>query len=152
MQENELFETFSQFKSLFPKLIGILLKNIEEELNMYKLNKSQMETLIFLRHSSFPTMGMIQQRLNLTKGAVTVIISNFEERGWVKRLRDKEDRRVIFVQLTKEGELMAHKIKRLIADEFDRQMKTLSPSDMTLLVTSLNNLTLVMNKLEKNNI
>jgi DNA-binding MarR family transcriptional regulator len=150
MQENELFETFTQFKSLFPKLVGILLKNIEKELNTYKLNKSQMETLIFLRHSSFPTMGMIQQRLNLTKGAVTVIISNFEERGWVERLRDREDRRVIFVQLTQEGGLMAQKIKRLIANEFDRQITTLSEADLALLLSSLNNLNRIMSKLETN--
>ena len=150
MQENELFETFTQFKSLFPKLVGILLKNIEKELNTYKLNKSQMETLIFLRHSSFPTMGMIQQRLNLTKGAVTVIISNFEERGWVERRRDKEDRRVIFVLLTQEGSIMAQKIKRLIVNEFDRQITTLNDADLSLLLSSLNNLNRIMSKLETN--
>ena len=150
MQETELFETFSQFKALFPKLVGILLKNIEIELNKYKLNKSQMETLIFLCHTSFPTMGMIQKRLNLTKGAVTGIISNFEDRNWVKRIHNTEDRRVVSVKLTKEGLAMAQKIKGLIAHEFDRQIKNLSDSDLSLLLTSLNNLNMIINKLEKN--
>ncbi|PIQ42725.1 MAG: hypothetical protein COW05_08330 [Gammaproteobacteria bacterium CG12_big_fil_rev_8_21_14_0_65_46_12] len=48
-------------------------------------------------------MSQIAKSANLTLGSVTQIIDKLEDKGYVKRQRSKEDRRVVFVELTEKG-------------------------------------------------
>lgn len=48
-------------------------------------------------------MSQIAKSANLTLGSVTQIIDKLESKRYVKRQRSKEDRRVVFVELTEKG-------------------------------------------------
>jgi len=48
-------------------------------------------------------MSQIAKSANLTLGSVTQIIDKLEDKNYVNRLRSKEDRRVVFVELTEKG-------------------------------------------------
>ena len=68
------------------------------------LNVTDTRCLEFLGSSSSPmTAGALKEATGLTTGAITGILDRLEEAGFVKRLRDSEDRRRIFVQLVPEG-------------------------------------------------
>ncbi len=44
------------------------------------------------------------QKILKTSGNITLVIDNLEKQGWVRRERDKEDRRQVTVSLTEEGD------------------------------------------------
>ena len=51
-------------------------------------------------------MAHLSHETLVTQAAITVIVDNLEERGFVKRSRNGEDRRVIKVEITSKGKSM----------------------------------------------
>lgn len=49
------------------------------------------------------TIGQIARRLSLAQNALTPLLDRLAEAGLLERLRETEDRRVVRVQLTREG-------------------------------------------------
>lgn len=73
---------FSQFKD-----ISILQAHIILSINFHKPCK----------------MSQIAKSANLTLGSITQTIDKLEAKGYAKRVRSQEDRRVVFVELTAKG-------------------------------------------------
>jgi DNA-binding MarR family transcriptional regulator len=64
------------------------------------LNVTDTRCLEILGSSPAPmTAGALKEATGLTTGAITGILDRLEEAGFVERVRDKEDRRRIFVKL-----------------------------------------------------
>lgn len=55
------------------------------------------------------TAGAIAEAAHLTTGAVTTLVDRMEKKGYLKRVRDTEDRRKVLVELTA-------KVKRRLGD------------------------------------
>lgn len=53
------------------------------------------------------TQVELSRRVGVEMASSTTVISELEERGWIKRERGEEDRRKIFVHLTREGRALA---------------------------------------------
>ena len=49
------------------------------------------------------TMNELSDRLGITMGTATVAINKLTEKGFIKRVRSEQDRRKVFVSLTKKG-------------------------------------------------
>ncbi len=64
------------------------------------LNVTDTRCLEILGSSPSPmTAGALKEATSLTTGAITGILDRLEEAGFVKRIRDREDRRRIYVKL-----------------------------------------------------
>lgn len=72
-------------------------------LERFELNTSQYRTLIFLGGEGGERLITISRRLLLSKSSITRIIDDLEDREWVKRIPDPEDRRALRVVLTPLG-------------------------------------------------
>lgn len=48
-------------------------------------------------------MSSIAKKLNITVGSLTTAVNNLVNKSYVERSRSKEDRRVVYVKLTKKG-------------------------------------------------
>lgn len=57
------------------------------------------------------TCASLARDLAYDKGATTRLIDTLEARGWVARTRGHEDRRLIALKLTAEGERIAHRCR-----------------------------------------
>ena len=60
------------------------------------------------------TMNKLSVGMNLDSSAVSTLISRMEKKGLVKRTHGTEDRRTVFVKLTKEG----YEAKQLLRQNF----------------------------------
>lgn len=93
----------------------------------------QWSALITIHFTQAPTCAALARDLAHDKGAMTRMIDTLEDKGLVERERDPDDRRVINLSLTAEGEAMtmrcrAHAIdlwNGLLADWTEPEIATL---------------------------
>jgi len=84
--------------------VYVLLDDYDRKtLERFELNSSQYRTLIFLGEKGGERLTTISNRLLLSKSSITRIIDDLEDREWVKRIPDPEDRRALRVVLTPNG-------------------------------------------------
>lgn len=72
----------------------------------YGINMASFDVLAALRRSGPPyrrTSGQLAESALVTTGGVTLRVDRLEKAGLVRRERDPDDRRVVYVQLTDEG-------------------------------------------------
>lgn len=80
-----------------------------------RLTETQFGVLEALHHLGALSQKEIGKKLLKSRGNITTVVDNLEKRRLVKRVRETEDRRVVTVHLTDEGE-------RLIAGTFPRHV------------------------------
>ena len=85
-------------------------------------------------------MSAIAKQLRVTTGTLTISMNSLVKKGYVKRERSEQDRRVVYIMLTAKGKL-AYKHHA----EFHRKMtealvEGLDPEESKLLVRALTNL------------
>jgi DNA-binding MarR family transcriptional regulator len=109
-----------------------------KELNkVYNVSSAQLNCLLVLYDSGSLSPSQIARHILVNSSTVTGIIDRLEAKGLVRRLRISKDRRVITVELTKNGNVLAenapppiqHKIvdglNRLSREEIDNISATL---------------------------
>jgi len=64
------------------------------------LNRTDMRCIDILDREGRLTAGQLADRTGLTSGAVTTVIDRLEKAGYARRVRDTDDRRRIYVELT----------------------------------------------------
>ncbi len=98
------------------------------------INQTDGRCFDILDHHGPMSAGDLAAAAGLTSGAVTQVIDRLEERGFVERSDDPEDRRRVLAGITDEGRRVAHEhyapLARRAAEEFGR----LSRADLELLI------------------
>ncbi|ARM74767.1 MarR family winged helix-turn-helix transcriptional regulator [Acidianus manzaensis] len=90
------------------------------------------------------TMVSLSRRFYVTQSAMTIAIDRLERNGLVKRERDKQDRRVIYVKITDEGIKIFQKAIEVylqLAEEI------LNGIDTELIMETINNLEKILEKI-----
>ncbi|MBD8498063.1 MarR family winged helix-turn-helix transcriptional regulator [Paenibacillus arenosi] len=90
---------------------------------LFCIQKAQLEGEQAMRVSD------ISQLLHVTSPTITQIINRLEESGWVERYMDPEDRRVVRVKLTSEGEQVAAQAKKRFMESFNGLLDHLGLED-----------------------
>lgn len=93
---------FPEFEKLFWKLsreMGYLWKRIYEQ----TFPGSQSHILFLLERNGTKRMSELADALHLTPGAVTTASDRLIDHGYIDRIRDEKDRRVIYLELTQKG-------------------------------------------------
>jgi len=79
----------------------------DETLSEHGLAEGEWKVISSLRLKAPPyrrSAGQLARRSDLSTGAMTSRLDKLEERGFIRRLPDPEDRRGVLVELTKAGE------------------------------------------------
>lgn len=114
-------------------LLFVFRRNILESIKKagfkHDLTFSQMEVLRFIGSSGKETMKNIADYLKITPPSATEIVSELERKGLVKRVGDKNDRRVVFIfptEMSKKLFVSVFKQKDVI---FKKMISKLSEKD-----------------------
>lgn len=102
MSENaQVVELPALFKSLVKKMTQEWKNRVPDNLSM-----SQFRVLYVLNSEGRKKTTELADILGVTSGAVTGIADKLIDRGFVRRNRDEEDRRVVFLHITNDGKEM----------------------------------------------
>jgi MarR family transcriptional regulator, 2-MHQ and catechol-resistance regulon repressor len=91
-------------------------QRIHRHLNDSGVTGSQFAVMEALLHCGPQLQKDLCNKLLTSSGNVTFVIDGLEQRGWVRRVRQSDDRRCVKVELTDEG-------RNLIEDIFPRHAK-----------------------------
>jgi MarR family transcriptional regulator, 2-MHQ and catechol-resistance regulon repressor len=96
---------------------------IKEEMTKNKLSITEFSVLEVLYHKGKQTIQQIGKSILISSGSMTYVIDKLEQRGLVSRNACPEDRRVIHVLLTDDGNTLMNEIMptyhQLISSMFD---------------------------------
>lgn len=96
-------------KDLINELLVEVFNNIltieEKELRDLgvELSMSEVHVLEAIRNAELPTMTKVAKKLRVTVGTLTTSVGTLVKKGFVKRKRGVEDKRVVFLHLTDEA-------------------------------------------------
>jgi DNA-binding MarR family transcriptional regulator len=106
----------------------------------HDLSFAQWVVLIRLKEGQEVTASDLCRALRHDTGALTRMIDQLQERGYVARERSREDRRVIHLQLTAAGAKKAAELTPLIVDRLNCALADFSKDEFDELSRLLNKL------------
>lgn len=99
----------------------------------HDLTLPQFAVLEALSHLGPLTIGDLCRKMMVSGGNMTVVLDNLQKSGLVKRVRSKEDRRTIVVELTEHGEERVHGIFHEHAEHVSHLFSVLSHEEQSTL-------------------
>lgn len=98
--------------------------------NGLEITSEQWSVLVFLYHCDCKSQNEIAEKTFRDKVSVTKIIDNLEKRGLVFRTPDENDRRVKRIVLTKDGEKLVPKLKRVVFSTLTEGFNNVKEKDL----------------------
>ena len=121
-------------------------------LNQHDLNISQFRLLSLLDSESGQRLTVLSQLLLLSKSTITRLVDQLEQKGWVERIADHEDRRAQGVVLTPAGEEQRDNIADAHLQSVEKRMQSLTEDEKAQLDVLLEKLSAgLRSRLETNN-
>ena len=103
--------------ALVSELYWMSYKLLERRLYDLGVSASQARVLMVLHYAGSPVKpSLVATLLFQETQSITGIIRRVDERGWVRRLPDPNDRRAIGLELSEEGRKLAGEIVQVAAD------------------------------------
>lgn len=123
---------------LFKDILQIEEKALREQGS--DISITEIHTIDAISHERPRTMSEIAKDLEITMGTLTTAVDKLIKKGYAKRMRSEEDKRVVLVELTNKG----NEAKKL-HDQFHQDMiesvtKELTDKEEEVLIDSLSKL------------
>ncbi len=95
---------------------------------------TEVEVLKFLHNKKNVTMKAIADYLYIKPSSATPVIDKLAENGNIKRVENKDDRRVVYIELTVKGKKTLEKKYKTIHKTIDKIFGKLNEKDKKILI------------------
>ena len=117
--------------------VGYLMKRVmmsivhqaDKRLAPLDLTMAQWGPLMRLRQSGQTPVAELARWVNSDAGAMTRLLDRLEKKGLCKRVRSLEDRRVVLVELTPEGEAALEHVPAVLAEVMNLHLTGFSKTE-----------------------
>lgn len=123
---------------LFNYILLIEEKNLRDQ--RVKLSMTEVHILEAIEKSESNMMSAIAKRLMVTQGTLTVSTSKLVKKGYVERVRDERDKRIVRLKLTERAENILEIHNRFHEEMIERLLNELELDKEVELIQSLRNL------------
>ncbi|OXM83459.1 MarR family winged helix-turn-helix transcriptional regulator [Paenibacillus rigui] len=87
------------------------------------------------------TIGQISEHTQLSYSTVSGIIDRLERDGWLERVRDEDDRRIVWIKKTEKIEGLKEKLHFFQESFYEKLLADLSSEELDTIIRSLELLT-----------
>lgn len=126
------------------KALTILLKAsasvekvVKKDMSTYGLNATEFTVLELLYSKGRQPIQKIGQQILLASSSITYVVDRLEEKGFVNRIADQNDRRVTFCELSSEGTELMGRIFPKHADKITEIFEDCSKEEVLALQSTL---------------
>lgn len=133
----------SDFEQLFNTMLqfGKLMAQQTQESHEEKMaTRLQFFALKFLKDQPNGTIGDLAKPLHLSKSSTTQLIERLVKLGLVERVDDKEDRRIIRLVITENGEKEFVVLRKRLMEKMQKIFSKIPPEDLRELIRIHTNL------------
>lgn len=124
---------------LFHEIMDIEQKAIITE-QFKDITNNDMHVIAAIGIGTPKNMSAIAKQLRVTTGTLTISMNSLVKKGYVKRERSEQDRRVVYIMLTAKGKLAYRQHESFHKKMTEALIQHLSPEETELLVKALTNL------------
>ena len=129
---NSICDSITEAIPVFPKKLLGVSRIVREQ----KMPLSHVQILLMLRKEPL-SIGELSHRLAIAKPNITPLVDELSHAGYVDRVKDEKDRRVVKVNLTEEGIAKIASIEETVAESINSWGAYLSRSQVKELNRSL---------------
>lgn len=122
---------------LIKKTAQSLAQEVERRMNFIGISEAQYKPLLLLKTGKCATAADIARFVNHDTGTITRILDRLEDKGAVRRVRSDADRRVVLLQLTKEGDEIAGQVPVILAEVMNQALRGFSIDEFDSFLTFL---------------
>jgi len=117
--------------------VGYLMKRVlmsiaqaaDKRLEPQGITQAQWGPLFMLRRSRASTVAELARELQTDPGAMTRLLDRLDKKQLCKRVRSSEDRRVVMVELTPQGEAAIAKVPAVLAEVMNAHLAGFSKTE-----------------------
>jgi DNA-binding MarR family transcriptional regulator len=121
--------------------VGYLMRRIttsiaqiaDRRLGGHGLTNAQCWPLFKIHIARNPTVADLARDLEMDAGAMTRLLDRLEKKGLCKRVRSTEDRRVVNIELTPEGEASIAEVPAVLAEVLNEHLAGFSKTEWAAL-------------------
>lgn len=125
-------ENFSLTQSVgfaINKARNLLVSEMDAALKDLDITSQQMGILLSLRRGAAATPFELSKLLGIDTGLMTRMLDKLESKGLLERSRSLEDRRVVNLTLTKEGEAVAAHLPQIVPVVLNGRLKKFTKAE-----------------------
>ena len=146
MDEEKLNKMVDDLYLFFPLFRKRLFKH-QKKLKEKKMPRSHYHVLGILKKRGELPISEIGRLAYISKSNMTSLTDKLVEEGLVKRLRDKNDRRVINIAITDKGKDLLRDWRKQSFNEIKLNLSTLSEEDLEKFYVSVKNIKNILYKM-----
>lgn len=125
--------------------VGLLIKQLHVLLHRVidlrtlplGLTANQWRPLLLVQHKNIDTPAEMARAMNVDTGAMTRTLDRLEAKGFIRRDRIPEDRRVVKITLTDTGHALTDQILPIISDALNLHLQGFSDDEIRMLLALL---------------
>jgi DNA-binding MarR family transcriptional regulator len=125
---------------LLRRVSTMMLSEVDHRLQELGLTHAQWAPLMLIKRGKVNTQAELARELQLDAGALTRTLDRLEAKGLCKRERSTEDRRVVQLMLTPEGEEAIEPVAGVLCDVSNTVLVGFSPDEYETLMQGLRRL------------
>lgn len=114
---------------LLRRILNSIRQEADRRLEPHGLTNAQWEPLYKLKKCKTSTVAELAREMQTDPGATTRLLDRLEAKGLCKRVRSTEDRRVVNLELTLDGEAAADKIPGALAEVMNAHLAGFSKTE-----------------------
>lgn len=118
---------------LLSRAKNMLSQGIDQEVSSLDITHAQASCLMMLAKGEATTVTDLGRGLNTDAGSVTRLLSRMEKRGLIVRTRRHDDRRVVDLSLTPEGEAIVERLPAVFCNVMRRHFEGFRPEEIDTL-------------------
>ncbi len=132
----EGFDPKRAFGRLLARVRHALLERIGERLEPLGLTGAQWAVVVLLWEGSATTPAELSRLLDYDPGAMTRLIDRLEEKDYVKRVRNSDDRRSVKLDLTERAREQYPKSLPLIVDVYNELLDGFTKEEVMIMTAA----------------
>jgi DNA-binding MarR family transcriptional regulator len=149
LMKAELLKTISEhFASIVPLLHKKMFRNFPMEKIPLQLTRSNKEVLFSLFEIRRASVTELCNLLHISGPNMTPLIDKLVKFKFLCRKPSEEDRRVVQIEITNEGDLFCKEMKLLLQQQIESNLDSLDDEDLIVLRESLISLKKIIMKID----
>lgn len=127
------FEIAMLIKEIYANTMGIVSSNLRES----GLTNQQIMVIKLIAHNKKVNISQLCEEMSLAKGTVSGIVARLESAGYVKKIKDENDKRNTYVTFSDKGLEFAKEFRKDINESFDKVFENFTEEEVNEVRSSL---------------
>ncbi|OCA83015.1 hypothetical protein A8F94_17875 [Bacillus sp. FJAT-27225] len=129
----------------FKNLLWDYTRKINESTNIlitslcghHELTIVQVRILVEIKKDGTHTIGSLAQRLNMAGTNISTMCKKLESMGYMERIRDRIDERVVKVALTNKGKMVVEEIDKMLVEKISSSTRDVPEEKLQVIITGM---------------